>query len=61
MKAFSEVGGVCVEFIRMVTDTTPSSDEGVGGFNKDRGVELAMVNVDIDVQEGEVFQVKWTG
>ena len=37
----------------------------VGGFDVDRGVEITMVNVNIDVQKsdvgGEVFQVKWTG
>ena len=27
---------------------------GVGGFNMDRGVELAMVDADIDIQKGDV-------
>ena len=27
---------------------------GVGGFNMDRGVELTMVDADIDIQKNEV-------
>ena len=27
---------------------------GVGGLNMDRGAELAMVNVDIDIQKGDM-------
>ena len=35
---------------------------GVGGFDVDRGVEMTVVDADIDVQKndvgGEIFQVK---
>ena len=38
---------------------------GVGGFDVDRGVEMTVVSMDIDIQKsdmgGEVFQVKWMG
>ena len=27
---------------------------GIGGFNMDRGVELIMVDADIDIQKGDV-------
>ena len=37
----------------------------VGGFDVDGGVELTLVDLNIDIQEGDLswvmFQVKWTG
>ena len=38
---------------------------GIGGFEVDRGAEMTVVDVDINVQKSDVgegvFQVKWTG
>ena len=33
----------------------------VGEFDVDRGVEVRLVNKDVNIKEGEMIQVNWTG
>ena len=33
----------------------------IGGFDVDGGAEASLVNKDVNIQEGEMVQVNWTG